>query len=296
MSAIRFGLKVGGEDVSAADLRRVWSTADDAGFDHLWCLDGYASSGAGGSDHPIFEGWALQAAMAVSTTRARIGCTFTGNTHRPPWMLAKLAVTVDHLSEGRLEFGIGAGYDQLEHQMYDIDGYAERVGRLRESIDCMKLLWTEDRVTVQGRYYKLREAVAYPKPWQKPFPPIWIGAGGDQMLRVAAQHADVWHCPGTNAVAGQSTDAVLQKFKAASAKLDEICSSMHRDPNTIRRCAQISWNALDPRALVETCGAWLDVGCCELIVYLHPRELKDHDLMKAAVASCEILPELRKLD
>ena len=114
---VRFGLKLGGQDVTADEMRAVWQIADEAGFDHLWCLDLFMSIGPGGPDRPIFEGWALQAAMAAATTRVRIGCTFTGNTHRPPWMLAKLAVTVDHLSGGRLEFGIGAGYEENEHRM-----------------------------------------------------------------------------------------------------------------------------------------------------------------------------------
>ena len=105
----------------------MWRIADEAGFDHLWCLDLFAAIGPDGPDRPIFEGWALQAAMAVATNRIHIGAAFTGNTHRPPWLTAKLAATVDHLSGGRLEFGIGAGYEEVEHRMYDID-LEDRVG------------------------------------------------------------------------------------------------------------------------------------------------------------------------
>src|SRR6266567_8297688 len=97
---LRFGLKNSGQDTTIEALRTVWRIADEGGFDHVWDFDHLASIGPGGPDRPIFEGWALQAAMAVATTRIRIGCTFTGNTHRPPWLLAKLAVTVDHLSGG----------------------------------------------------------------------------------------------------------------------------------------------------------------------------------------------------
>lgn len=89
---LRFGFKVA-QDATAEELRSVWQIADGAGFDHLWCLDLYASIGDAGPDRPTFEGWALQAAMAVATKRIRIGCTFTGNTHRPPWMLATLGAS-----------------------------------------------------------------------------------------------------------------------------------------------------------------------------------------------------------
>jgi len=168
---VGFGLKLG-QDTTARELRDVWRIADEAGFDHLWCLDLYAAIGSARPDRPIFEGWALQAAMAVAPSRVRIGAVFTGNAHRPPWMLAKLAVTVDHLSDGRLTLGIGSGYEEVEHRMYAIGGLDHRVGRLAESLECLKLLWTQERVDFSGRCYILRDAIANPKPLQKPHPPI----------------------------------------------------------------------------------------------------------------------------
>lgn len=292
---LRFGLKLGGQDTTADEMRSTWEIADAAGFDHLWCLDLYAAIGPAGPDRPIFEGWALQAAMAVTTRRIRIGCTFTGNTHRPPWMLAKLAVTVDHLSKGRLEFGIGAGYEPVEHRMYDIGGLDHRVGRLSESLDCIKLLWTRERVDFPGRYYTLRDAIANPKPLQKPHPPIWMGAGGDQLLRLVARHADVWNCPNTAFSPGDDPSDALGRFKAASQKLDEICAEIGRDPRTLRRTTQIPWNGKDVAALTDACGQWLAVGCTEQIVYLHPLQLEPPGVLRAAEAAARVLPELRKL-
>jgi alkanesulfonate monooxygenase SsuD/methylene tetrahydromethanopterin reductase-like flavin-dependent oxidoreductase (luciferase family) len=293
-ASVRFGLKLGGQDTTAGELRDVWRIADEAGFDHLWCLDLFAAIGPAGPDRPIFEGWALQAAMAVATKRIRIGCTFTGNTHRPPWLLAKLAVTVDHLSGGRLEFGIGAGYEDAEHRMYDIGGLDHRIGRLAESLDCLKLLWTQDRTDFDGRYYTLRDAIANPKPLQTPHPPIWIGAGGDQMLRLAAQHADVWNCPiyGIDPV---HDPIAMDRYQTAVSKLHGLCAEIGRDPATIRRLIQIPWSGKDPQALVDSCAGWLQAGCTEQIIYLHPLQLDPPGAARAAEAASRVLPELRRL-
>src|SRR5437870_247577 len=208
---LRLGLKNSGQDTTIQALRDVWRIADEAGFDHVWVFDHLASIGTAGPDRPVYEGWALQAAIAQGTKRVRIGCMVTGNTYRNPALLAKLAVTVDHLSGGRLEFGIGAAWAEIEHEMYGIEGLDHRVGRLRESLEVLTSLWTKERTTFDGRYYHIKDASANPKPIQKPRPPIWIGAGGDQMLQVVARYADVWN------VAGASTPGAAAEL---SQKLD----------------------------------------------------------------------------
>ena len=136
---LRFGLKNSGQDTTIQALRDTWRIADEAGFDHVWVFDHLASIGPVGPDHPVYEGWALQSAIAVATRRVRIGCLVTGNTYRNPTLLAKLAVTVDHLSGGRLEFGIGAAWAEIEHEMYGIEGLDHRVGRLGESLTAITL-------------------------------------------------------------------------------------------------------------------------------------------------------------
>jgi alkanesulfonate monooxygenase SsuD/methylene tetrahydromethanopterin reductase-like flavin-dependent oxidoreductase (luciferase family) len=277
---LRFGLKHYGQDATIEDLRAIWHIADEGAFDHVWCFDHYASTGAQGPDKPVFEGWALQAAMAESTRRVRIGCMVTGNTYRPPWMLAKLAVTVDHLSGGRLEFGIGAAWAEIEHQMFLIPGLDERVGRLSESLKIMKSLWTNERTTFEGRYYTVRDGIANPKPVQKPNPPIWIGAAGDQMLRLTARHADVWSIGGS--ARGRPAEAI--------AKLHEACVQVGRDPGSIRLSCPYRWDGADRGALREGCARAIDDGFTEIIIYLPPG-----NSVHLAEAAAEVLPELRKL-
>src|SRR3977135_3406669 len=171
---LRFGLKNSGQDTTIEALRTVWRIADEAGFDHVWDFDHLASIGDGGPDRPIYEGWTMQAAMAQATKRARVRCLADGNTYPHPVHLAKEAVTVDHLSGGRLEFGIGAAWAEIEHQMYGFDGLAHRGARLRESLRIIKSLSPEERTSFEGRYYHFKDAIATPKPIQKPYPPFWI--------------------------------------------------------------------------------------------------------------------------
>ena len=278
---LRFGLKASGQWISIEQLRAVWRIADEGGFDHLWDFDHLATIGPQGPDGPIYEGWALQAAMAEATRRVRIGCMVTGNTYRHPVVLAKLAVTVDHLSGGRLEFGIGAAWAEIEHQMYGIEGLDHRVGRLSESVQIIKSLFTKDRTDFDGRYYRLKDAIANPKPVQKPYPPLWIGAQGDSTLRLTARHADVWNISGGDS---EFVGPLIDKFDAA-------CHEVGRDPGEVRRSIQFGWDGKDVGELVELSGRYHELGVTELVIYLRGT---DPDRLAGRVA--EALPELRKLD
>ncbi len=278
---LRFGLKLSGQDTTIEALRAVWRIAGEGGFDHVWDFDHLASIGDAGPDRPIYEGWALQAAMAEATKRVRLGCLVTGNTYRHPVLLAKLAVTVDHLSGGRLEFGIGAAWAEIEHTMYGIEGLDHRVGRLSESLRIIKSLWTEERTNFDGRYYHLSDAIANPKPVQKPYPPIWIGASGETTLRLVARHADVWN------IAGGDPDRVRE----LSAMLEVACGAVGRDPAEIRRSLQFGWDGKDRGELLDLCGQLLELGVTEQVVYLRGAEPE-----ALAGKLAEALPELRKLE
>ena len=278
---LRFGLKASGQSITIEQLRACWRVAEEAGFDHLWDFDHLASIGPNGPDKPIYEGWALQAAMAEATSRVRIGCLVTGNTYRHPVVLAKLAVTVDHLSGGRLELGIGAAWAEIEHQMYGIEGLDHRVGRLSESLQIIKSLFTQERTDFDGRYYQLKDAIANPKPLQKPYPPIWIGAQGETTLRLTARHADVWNISGGDPAF----------VKDLIAKFDETCVAVGRNPAEVRRSLQYGWDGKDRQELLDLSGRLLELGVTEQVIYLRGDQ---PDRLAEKVA--EALPDLRRLD
>jgi len=278
---LRFGLKLSGQDTTVEALRAVWRIADESGFDHVWDFDHLASIGDGGPDRPIYEGWTLQAAMAEATKRVRIGCLVTGNTYRNPALLAKEAVTVDHLSGGRLEFGIGAAWAEIEHQMYGFDGLDHRVGRLSESLQIIKSLFTEERTNFEGRYYHFKDAIANPKPIQRPHPPFWIGASGTSTLRLVARHADVWN------IAGGDPDRVTE----LTSMLEEACGAVGRNPSEIRRSLQFGWDGADRGQLLDLCGRYLELGVTEQVIYLRGGQPE-----ALAAKLVEALPDLRKLE
>src|SRR5205085_3011086 len=184
----RFGIKTAQLHATHEALLDVWQQADALPiFEHAWVNDHFMSLGDNPAA-PYLEGWTLLAALAAQTRRLRVGVMVTGNTYRPPAVLAKMAATVDIIAHGRLNFGIGTGWDEKEHLAYGIPLPApgERVRRLGEACELIRRLWTESVVNFEGRYYQLRDAHCEPKPIQKPSPPFAIGGEGEQTLRVIA--------------------------------------------------------------------------------------------------------------
>jgi F420-dependent oxidoreductase-like protein len=258
MAEMRYGLKLS-QNATIDQLRGVWRVADEAGFDHCWCMDHLATLGPR-DDGQIFEAWTLLAGMAVATSRTRIGCMVTGNTYRHPALLAKAAVTVDHLSGGRLEFGLGAGWAENEHTMLGLPfgTRGDRADWLQEACEVIRSLWTQQRTSFAGTHYKLTEAVAEPKPVQQPYPPIWIGGSGPQRtLRITARYADVWNA------AGGSPDQVAE----ASAVLDQRCAEIGRDPAQIRRSVQVRVAEANDE-LLALARSYRAVGVTEVVLIL----------------------------
>ena len=164
---------------------------ESLGFDSAWVYDHFHTWPMP-TQEVTYEAWTLMAALAASTERVRIGQMCTCNTYRPPSYLAKVAASIDVISNGRLEMGIGAGWYEHEHDGY---GYpflppGGRLGMLREGVEIMKAMWTEDSVDYEGKHYTLKGAISQPKPVQSPHIPIWVAGGGEKVtLRIAAQHA-----------------------------------------------------------------------------------------------------------
>ena len=234
MSHPSFGFMTAPQQVEYADVLRVWREADVIPeIEHAWLFDHLMPIG-GDPDGPIFEGWTLLSALAASTERLRLGLMVTSNRFRPPAMLAKIATTVDIVSGGRLEFGIGAGSRPglaMARREYDAHGLpfhdaADAVESLAEACTVIRRLWTEDKpFDFDGTHHRLTGAFANPKPVQRPGPPIVIGGRALATLRVVAEHADRWNIPG-----GDIQDAISR-----SARLDRYCEDIGRDPAEITR-------------------------------------------------------------
>jgi alkanesulfonate monooxygenase SsuD/methylene tetrahydromethanopterin reductase-like flavin-dependent oxidoreductase (luciferase family) len=231
---LRFGLFLSQAGKSVAQVVDEFQMAQDLGFDHAWLVDHLVDTD-GPPSIPIHEAWTLLAGIAVRTTRIRLGVLVTSNTFRHPALLLKSAVTVDHLSGGRLILGMGAGWHADEHRRYGIElpEPAERVDRFAEAVELVSLLMAQERTTFTGRHYRLDDAPLEPRPIQTPRIPILIAAHRPRMLRLAARFADQWdtfaEMPGT------ATDGVTTTLAERVAFLDSECRSIGRDPAAIRR-------------------------------------------------------------
>jgi F420-dependent oxidoreductase-like protein len=228
---MRFGLDVSQHQLTWDEILSRTLFAEEAGFDGAWVFDHFKPlySDPGG---PCLEGWTLLAALAAATSKIRLGPLVTGITYRHPSILAAEAVTVDHVSQGRIEFAVGAAWFDGEHRELGIEfpSNGQRIRRLDEAIDVVRLLMTQDNASYDGRYYKLDHASYNPKPVQKPHPPLWVGASGERkMLPLVGRQADAWHAFGG-----------LRDLERKSRIVDEHAEKAGRDPSGILRATELS--------------------------------------------------------
>lgn len=208
------------------EFRRMCETVEALGFDHLWIADVLTPADADLSHGPVFECWSLLSAAACFTRDIPIGPLVCDHTYRHPVMLAKIAATVDIMSEGRLTYGVGAGWAVGEHRAYGMrfDSIGDRVAQMEEGVQLTKLLWqSPDPVTFHGRYYTLDKAPFNPKPVQKPGPPIMIAGGGEKLtLRAVARHADEMNVYGDPGVVAHKFEALRKHCEDAGRNFDDI--------------------------------------------------------------------------
>jgi alkanesulfonate monooxygenase SsuD/methylene tetrahydromethanopterin reductase-like flavin-dependent oxidoreductase (luciferase family) len=262
-----FGIATAPMQVDYHDILRVWQEADAiTEIEHAWLFD-HLRPIAGDPDGPIHEGWTLLSALAAQTRRLRLGLLVTSNRFRPPAMLAKIATTVDIVSGGRLDFGIGAGSrpgHPLARREYEANGlpfhdFAHSVGSLAEACTVIRRLWTEtEPFDFDGTYVRLAGAFGNPKPVQRPYPPIMIGGRSAATLRVVAEHADLWNIPG-----GDIDDAARR-----SALLDRYCAEIGRDPASITRSIYLPVSYDQPRTTRDAIGEAVAAGFGHVVLGL----------------------------
>ncbi|HEX3177725.1 MAG TPA: LLM class F420-dependent oxidoreductase [Methylomirabilota bacterium] len=223
-------------------VRDLWVHADKAGWDAA-CVTDHFMPNTPDKVGDVMECWTTLAALAPLTSRLRIGTIVAGNTYRHPAVLAKMAAQVDIISGGRLICGLGAAWQQNEHEAYGIPFYTvpERLARLDEACQVLKALWTQDRSNFKGRYYQLTDAPLSPKPVQRPHPELMIGGGGEKVtLKIVARHADHWNVWG-------GPEVLARK----GALLDGYCKAAGRDPKSITRSANMALLFSEDRAEID---------------------------------------------
>ena len=261
---MRFGLCTD-QNLPWPTLVERWQYFERLGFDSVWDCDHFNQPSR--PSGPFYEGWTLLAALAARTERIRVGVLVSCNNFRHPALLAHQAMTVDHVSNGRLELGLGAGWFVPEHTQFGIDfpPPGELVGRFHEAVRIVDTLLRHGSATFTGRHYRLKDAHLRPRPLRTPRPPLTLGAHQTRMLRICAEFADRWNSFGT-----------VAEMRERNQILDAHCAALGRDPETISRsfygwASKMAEQGLpDPWASVsafeDVIGRYAEVGVNEFII------------------------------
>lgn len=216
---------------SYEQIEKAWLDAEDLGLESAWIYDHFM--GIPDTSQPYLEGWTLLTTLLMRSKRIRGGNLVLGNSYRHPAVVANMAATLDIVSAGRLDVGMGAGWYEAEYQAYGIPfpKISVRMEALDEALQVMKGLWTQERTTFNGNHYTINEAPCEPKPLQRPHPPLWVGGEGEKyLLRIAGRWADgwnVWLLP-------------IEDYRRKAAVLAGYAEEAGRDPAAIRRSVGIA--------------------------------------------------------
>jgi F420-dependent oxidoreductase-like protein len=261
--SMRFAIKTSPQHTTFADMLAVWQAADDIElFESAWTFDHFYPIFSDPTG-PCLEGWVTTTALAQATKRLRVGVLVTGNVYRHPAVLANMAATLDVISNGRLELGLGAGWNQDECDAYGIElpPLKERFDRFDEAVEVIVKLLTETEADFQGTHYQLTAARCEPKPVQRPHPPIVIGGGGEKRtLRAVARWAQHWNFPGGG----------VEALEAKRKVLEEHCGRIGRDPAEIMISTHLRLDPANIQATVDEAAALAEAGLDLGIVYLPP--------------------------
>ena len=261
---MRFGIKTSPQNTTWPDMLAVWQAADDIElFESAWTFDHFYPIFSD-PNGPCMEGWITLTALAQATQRIRVGVLVTGNVYRHPAVLANMAATLDIVSNGRLELGLGAGWNEEECTAYGIDlpPLKERFDRFDEACQVVLGLLRDETTHFDGKHYRLTAARCEPKPIQRPHPPLCIGGGGEKRtLRAVARYAQHWNFP------GGGVEALNQKREVLNAHCEEV----GRDPSEIMISTHLRIPSDgDLGALVAEATALDEAGLDLGIVYLQP--------------------------
>ncbi|MCA9953085.1 MAG: LLM class flavin-dependent oxidoreductase [Anaerolineales bacterium] len=270
---LRFGIVVL-QSLPFPELVQRWQAVEALGFDSLWLPDHHTTHLA--PDRPWFDAWTLLGAMAQTTERVRIGPLVSTPTHHNPSMFVKRATTVDHMSNGRLELGLGSGgmAAAWEEAMLGVPSWSrgQRIERFREFVALLALQFQNEKSSYAGKYYNTQETVMLPLPVQKPHPPFTIAAHGPKSLRIVAEYGNAWNSYGR----GETTAVFYQFLKAQSEILDAHCADLGRDPQEIRRSLLIGTGdcleSVSTDAFQDFVGKFQALGFSEFTMYWFPDE------------------------
>lgn len=259
-----------------AQMQAEWRWLEELGVDSLWTADHFVSPSDATADW--YEGWTLLAALATVTSRVRIGTLVSSMTLRTPPLMVRQAVTIDHVSDGRMELGVGAGRVVQDHLMTGVEEWlpAERVRRFAEWVEMTRCLLDDSPVTYSGRYYRCQGALIKPTPIQ-PAIPLVVGAVGPRMIGVAARFADTWNTLGNRE---GSPDQAYEDTRQRVARFDEACVAAGRDPFSVRRSflafskyiPDEPW--VSPQSFLDFVGRYAELGFDEIIFDSPPPNLR----------------------